>query len=333
MAPPVAALRRLRNVATAVTPLSHPIADESAAAAEDSATVVVDAPCGAVRGHDRGNAAAFFGIPFATAERWRPPQPAVAWEGVHDATSIGPACPQSDHPVPGFAASGPQDERHCLNLNLFASTSTSTSTKKPVLFWIHGGGFTHGAAYEPLYDGGILAAEGDCVVVSCNYRTGALGFLSLAGCSSDFSANNGLRDIVAALEWTRDSVAAWGGDPDNVTVFGESAGGVAVFCLLAMPSAAGLFAKAVCQSGGGSEKMPTARAAARTLDAMVGDGGSWEQLVDCPVEDILRAQVSNQSNSGVVVSLLSLSGNKLIQLPAQGISRIILCVSPINRSK
>ncbi len=148
---------------------------------------------------------------------------------------------------------------------------------------------THGAAYEPLYDGGILAAEGNCVIVSCNYRTGALGFLSLVGCSDRYTANNGLRDIVAALEWTQDNISAWGGDPDNVTVFGESAGAVIVFCLLAMPSAQGLFSKAICQSGGGNEKIPSAAAAARTLSALVGDSG-WETLVECSIEKILIAQ-------------------------------------------
>ena len=155
-----------------------------------------------------------------------------------------------------------------------------------------GGGFTHGAAYEPLYDGGVLAAEGDVVVVSCNYRTGALGFLRPD--AETTSGNNGMRDIVAALEWVRDSASNFGGDTGNITVFGESAGAAAVYCLLAMPSAAGLFHKAICQSGGGNTPMPSASAAARTvprmLEAMGKAEGDWRHLLDCPVEEILAAQ-------------------------------------------
>eukprot|EP01047_Picozoa_sp_COSAG01_P013883 COSAG01_NODE_663_length_14420_cov_77.011382_13_plen_578_part_00 len=291
--------------------------DGGATAAESSSGGRVEVPthCGPVRGIDRGATHAFFGIPYATAERWRAPRtPPAPWSGVRDASKIGAACPQSvPHPVPGFAASGPQDEESCLNLNIFCpcpsplttGPAPSAAAAAPVLLWIHGGGFTHGAAYEPLYDGGVLAAQG-AVVVSANWRLGALGFGFLGELGDQYSANNGLLDIIAALTWIRDNISQFGGDPQCVTVFGESAGAFAVFSLLAMPTAVGLFHRAICQSGGGSALQPTAEMGAagmRQLLSLVepGEGGaasSLEYLLDCPVEEIIAAQGKMAGLSG-----------------------------------
>jgi para-nitrobenzyl esterase len=187
----------------------------------------------------------------------------------------------------GFAASGPQDE-DCLNLNVF--TPACDAFKRPVMVWIHGGGFTHGAGYEALYDGGPLAVRGDVVVVTINYRLGALGLLRLPEIGA--RGNQGLLDQVMALAWVRDNIAAFGGDPTQVTIFGESAGSASVGCLATMPSARGLFRRAIQQSGIGRATTP--EAADRLADAMLSllglDRSRAKELLTIAPEQILQAQ-------------------------------------------
>ncbi len=258
---------------------------------------IVQTTYGALRAVQREGHLAFLGIPYAAAPagalRWRAPEPPAAWTGVRDAGAIGLAAPQTSHPIAGFAASGPQDE-DCLNLNVF--TPAVDGAPRPVLFWIHGGGFTHGAGYEPLYNGGPLATRGDVVVVTINYRLGALGYLFLGDVlpGRGLVANAGQRDQVAALEWVRDNIAAFGGDPGNVTIFGESAGAAAVGTLLAMPAARGLFHKAILQSGTGrASDRPTARALAEAMIAELGlDAGSAGKILELPAAAIVDAQTA-----------------------------------------
>jgi para-nitrobenzyl esterase len=221
---------------------------------------------------------------------------------VRVAKEPGLAAPQSSHPIPGFAASGPQGEE-CLNLNVF--TPAPGPGRRPVLFWIHGGGFTHGSGSEPLYDGGRLAGRGDVVVVTINYRLGALGYLYLADHlpGEGLSANAGQLDQVAALEWVRDNIEAFGGDPLNVTIFGESAGAAAVGTLLAMPAAKGLFHRAILQSGSGRAHEPAAASAiaGMLLDELGLDGATAGGLLSLPAGRIVEAQ-------GVVVEKTRASG-------------------------
>jgi len=258
---------------------------------------IVQTTYGALEGVQREAHLAFFGIPYAAAPagdlRWRAPRPPAAWTGVRTADAIGLAAPQTSHPIAGFAASGPQDE-DCLNLNVF--TPAADGAKRPVLFWIHGGGFTHGAGYEPLYNGGPLATRGDVVVVTINYRLGALGYLFLGDVlpGQGLVANAGQRDQVAALEWVRDNIAAFGGDPGNVTIFGESAGAGAVGTLLAMPAARGLFHKAILQSGTGrASDRATARALAEAMLAELGlDAASAGKILELPAAAIVDAQTA-----------------------------------------
>jgi para-nitrobenzyl esterase len=217
---------------------------------------------GRVSGLARQGHTAFLGIPYAKAERFAPPEPATPWSGVKEATTIGFAAPQTSHAIIGFAASGPQGE-DCLNLNVF--TPACDGGRRPVMVWIHGGGFTHGAGYEPLYDGGSLAVRGNVVVVTINYRLGALGLLCLPEIGA--RGNQALLDQVMALTWVRDNIGAFGGDPADVTVFGESAGSAAIGCLLTMPSARGLFRRSIQQSGVG--RASTADAAREIADVML----------------------------------------------------------------
>jgi len=255
----------------------------------DSATTLdaVTTGNGRLSGVARQGHIAFLGIPYATAKRFAPPMPAPAWSGVKEATKIGFAAPQTSHVISGFAASGPQDE-DCLNLNVF--TPACDGSKRPVMFWIHGGGFTHGAGYEQLYDGGPLAVRGDVVVVTINYRLGALGFLRLPEIGAH--GNQALLDQVMALRWVRDNIAAFGGDPAQVTIFGESAGSASVGCLVTMPAARGLFRRAIQQSGVGRAANPDVadRIGDAILELLGLDRTRAKDLLTIAPEKIVQAQ-------------------------------------------
>ncbi|MDX9997744.1 MAG: carboxylesterase/lipase family protein [Phenylobacterium sp.] len=262
---------------------------------EASTLEAVHTTGGRVEGVLREGHLVFWGIPYAAPpvgdRRFRPPQPASPWSTLRLAREIGYAAPQTPHPIQGFAASGPQDE-DCLNLNVF--TPAADGAGRPVLLWIHGGGFTHGAGYEAIYDGGAFASRHDVVVVSINYRLGALGFLSLP--EAGFGPNLGLLDQIAALKWVQANIESFGGDPANVTIFGESAGSASVAALLAMPAARGLFNRAILQSGVGRAAPPeiAARTAAAFLEALGLPPDRAAELQQVPVAEILRAQVAVQ---------------------------------------
>ena len=215
---------------------------------------VASTAAGLVRGVEEGGLWVFRGVPYARAEpgggRWRPPGAPTAWPGVRDAASWGPIAPQPP-PVPGLSLPGdPLDaDEDCLNLNLW--TPGLDDERRPVLVWHHGGGFTTGTGGSALFDGRHLARAG-VVVVTFNYRLGALGFLAhprLARRDGAGTANWGLLDQLALLRWVQDHVDGFGGDPGNVTVFGESAGAMSIADLLGSPAASGLFRRAVLQSG------------------------------------------------------------------------------------
>ena len=215
------------------------------------AMTIVSIANGSLTGRAAPGSNAFLGIPYAEAPvgelRWAPPMPALPWEGTRDATRFGSAPWQPsggplDGLVPGMGSDDQSDD--CLNLNVW---TPSTDGSRPVLVWIHGGAFSLGAGSLSVYDGSRLAAATNTVVVTINYRLGALGFMVIDDPSC--TPNVGLLDQVAALEWVRDNISAFGGDPDNITIFGESAGGGSVLSLLSMPSAVGLFQRAIVQSG------------------------------------------------------------------------------------
>jgi para-nitrobenzyl esterase len=207
---------------------------------------------GRVEGRETPTHQRFLGIPFAAPPvgrlRFAPPQPAAPWSGVRPALAAGLACPQTAHLLPGMDP-GPVGE-DCLALNVF--TPGADDGRRPVMVWFHGGGFTTGSSTQAIYDASRLAVRGDVVVVTVNYRLGALGFLAPRAAGLDLEGatdNAGMLDQVAALGWVRDNIAAFGGDPAKVTIFGESAGGMSVATLLAMPAARGLFRRAIAQSG------------------------------------------------------------------------------------
>ena len=209
---------------------------------------------GRLRGHLDEGIPAFFGIPYGSNPsgelRFQAPLPAPPWSGVREASEFGPIAPQPAA-LGGFAIPGDPSEQSedCLSLNVW--TPSIDGPLLPVMFFIHGGSFTSGTGASLVYRGGVLAGEGNVVVVTINYRLGALGFLGHAALQGKNGSlgNFGLMDQVLALEWVRDNIASFGGDAKNVTIFGESAGAMSVCALLASPTANGLFHKAIVQSG------------------------------------------------------------------------------------
>ncbi len=217
---------------------------------------VVATRAGRVEGFSRRGILHFKGIPFATPPRgelrFRAPQPPKPWEGVRPAREFGPSAPQGPPAlrIAGYLMGGSQASQDCLYLNLW--TPGADRARRPVLVWLHGGAFLMGSGSSALYSGSRLALRGDAVVVTLNYRLGALGFLDASGLERGPHvppANLGLLDQLCALEWVRDNIEQFGGDPQCVTLFGESAGAMAAATLLAAPRARGLFHRAILQSG------------------------------------------------------------------------------------
>ena len=247
-----------------------------------------------VRGVTAEGVAAFRGIPFAAppfgSNRFRPPQPPASWDGVRDAAAFGPACPQTSldpDPLRNAYFNPVTTGEDCLNLNVW--TPDPGAARLPVMVWIHGGGYMTGSGSAVAHDGTTWARDG-VVYVSLNYRMHVEGFLHLGG----ETANLGLLDQVAALEWVRDNIAGFGGDPDNVTIFGQSAGGVSVMHLLAMPGAAGLFRRAIAQSGSTRVIAPVdfARRVAARASELLGVDATPDAMRDLPTERILPAVVT-----------------------------------------
>lgn len=214
---------------------------------------VVNAPAGAMKGETDGTLNVFKGIPFAQPPvgtlRWKPPVAMPRWPGVKSVAAFGPECIQPDSRLATLYSEPPKPmSEDCLTLNIWVPTHAKNA---PVFFWIYGGALSGGASSDAVYDGTRLAQRG-IIVVTINYRLGALGWLAHPELSAEsplgISGNYGLLDQIAALRWVKENIAAFGGDPANVTIAGESAGGLSVMYLMASPDARGLFAKAIAQS-------------------------------------------------------------------------------------
>ena len=279
--------------------------------AQVAAGPVVDTVNGKVRGLTDHGTLVFrglsYGAPTGGANRFMPPQPVVKWTGVRDALLFGASSPQSDATGGDrnvvMRAALPQDPpgvsetEDCLVVNVWTPAVTG---KRPVMVWLHGGGFSSGSASHPLYDGGNLSRRGDIVFVGVNHRLNVFGFTHLAaggGAPFASSGNAGMLDIVQALQWVRAIIAAFGGDPDNVTIFGESGGGAKVSTLLAMPQAKGLFHRAIIESGPGL-RAGSAQDAARAADILAAELGlkanQIRELQAVPTDKLLAAYFSIQ---------------------------------------
>lgn len=219
------------------------------AAAQAAPTEVVQIETGKLQGVVEAGVQKFLGIPYAArpvgALRWQPPQAPAAWSDVRQANQFGPFCPQQQRGV--FAA--PSTTEDCLYLNVFAPQAATGGARRAVMVWFYGGGLYSGESND--YDASKLVSRGDVLVVTLNYRVGALGFLSHPALNGEGHAavNYGIMDQQFALKWVHDNIAAFGGDPDNVTIFGQSGGGTSVMANLASPLSKGLFHRAINQSG------------------------------------------------------------------------------------
>jgi para-nitrobenzyl esterase len=226
------------------------ITSPSGAFADEKTTGVIQLDSGPISGKIEDGVRIFLGVPYAAppvgALRWKPPQGVASWTQVRNCTAFGPCCPQPKQQDTG------QFSEDCLYLNVW-TTAENPDAKLPVMVWIHGGGFNFGCTSLPEYNGPSLAKRG-VVVVTVNYRLGPLGFLVhpfLARESvHDVSGNYGLLDQIAALKWVHKNIAAFGGDPDRVTIFGQSAGSRSLTLLMISPLSAGLFHRAIAESGG-----------------------------------------------------------------------------------
>lgn len=284
-------LRLLVAIATPVTLAAAP------SAVAQGAPVAIDT--GAVSGTTDGPLTVFKGIPYAAPPvgplRWKAPQPALPWTGVRDARSFGAACPQGPEHKEPWAQVGAMSE-DCLFLNVWRPTK---SGKYPVMVFLHGGGFTYGAAGVPLYDGAGLAKRG-VVIVTINYRLGRLGFFAHPALTKEDPGgqlgNYAIMDQIAALQWVRRNITGFGGDPANVTLFGESAGAGSVQILMGTPVAKGLFHKAISESGAGSSSLfpirggmiNAERVGEMWADSLSLKNATAEQLRAVPLADVVK---------------------------------------------
>lgn len=241
-------------------------------------SAIANTQYGKIRGFLDAGVFTFKGVPYgqttAGENRWLPAKPPAPWQGERPTLVYGANCPQTLHDFTAVEQSFLQDwtdgymSEDMLKLNIWTPSLTG---KRPVMFYIHGGGFSFGSSYElASHEGARMARRHDVVQVSVNHRLNALGFLDLSqvgGAPYADSANVGMTDLVAALKWVRDNIANFGGDPDNVLIYGQSGGGSKVTTLMGMPSAAGLFHRAIVQSGGGGN--PPDAELARTLTKQI----------------------------------------------------------------
>ncbi len=275
---------------------ADPFADLFAQAPASAGTAmrspVIEIASGRVQGAVETGVNVFKGIPYGSptggANRFRAPQPVAPWSGVRDALAYGATAAQGTARTP----SGSED---CLVLNVW-SRGPAGNARRPVMVWLHGGGFATLSGSSAMYDGGNLCRRGDVVVVTLNHRLNVFGYLHLADLAGDdwtAAGNAGMLDIVQALQWVRTNIERFGGDPDNVTIFGESGGGRKVSTLLAMPDAKGLFHRAIIQSGPGLHLQPRdksneiAVALFKELGLQHGDVRALQQV---PTERLIGAQ-------------------------------------------
>src|SRR5580700_8100589 len=277
--------------------------------AQDEKFVIAETAFGKIRGVDNSGIKIFKGIPYgantAGANRFMPPAEPADWSGVRDALAYGSSAPQRDPAAPPrppgtLTISGenlPAEGEDCLVLNVWTpavGTAVTSARKRPVMFWCHGGGFATGSGSSPDNDGTNLARRGDVVVVTINHRLNVLGFANLSEFSPAFAASGdaGMLDIVQALKWVRSNISQFGGDPNTVTIFGQSGGGRKVETLLAMPTAKGLFHRAIVESGAAVRVVDRDVAVhnAEQLLAKLGlDAKNVRALQELPVEKIMSA--------------------------------------------
>jgi para-nitrobenzyl esterase len=278
------------------------------AGAADLESAIGDTSTGKVRGVVIDGIKVFKGIPYGAstsgANRFMPPVKAAAWTGTRDALAFGPTAPQSSSGTAGTTAEGSpvQQSEDCLVLNVF-TPGLNDGRKRPVMVWMHGGGFSTGSGSGHILDGTSLAHTHDVVVVTLNHRLNVFGYTYLGDAmGSDFalSSSAGLLDLVVALEWVRDNITNFGGDPNLVTIFGQSGGGRKVATLMSMPGAKGLFHRAIIESGA-VLRLTTHDDAVRYTDLLLAElglkAGQVRELQNLPMAQLLAADAAVQKKT------------------------------------
>ena len=273
--------------------------------ADEGSSVTVETSYGRVRGTDVAGIKTFKGIPYGAStagrNRFKPPMAPAKWTGVRDAIAYGPSAPQREpgvgraaSPIAVAAAGLPAESEDCLVLIVW-TPALGDGRRRPGMFWCHGGGFATGSGSSPVTEGANLARRGDVVVVTINHRLNILGFTALedaGGAEFAGSGDAGMLDIVFALQWVRDNIARFGGDPNTVMIFGQSGGGRKVTTLLAMPSARGLFHRAIIESGATLklvEREQGARVAHELMSTLGIPKGQARELQKLPLDKIMGA--------------------------------------------
>jgi len=259
--------------------------------------IIVEVECGKVKGYTENDLHIFKGIPYAEPPvgdlRFNPPQAKKPWDGVLETTEFGPCAFQGYTALEGVTGKLQPESEDCLTLNIW--TPGIDDKKRPVMFWIHGGGFLFGGSKSPAYDGSNLAKRGDVVIVTINYRLGAFGYLFIPG----ITANVGQLDQVLALKWVYDNIAKFGGDPSNITIFGESAGAYSVISLLAMPAAKGLFSRVIAESMPFIDPKVTKKPTKQLMRALGVKIGDIDTLRKMTPEEIIKAQNEVTKQNGL----------------------------------
>jgi len=308
---------------------------EIIASAKDA---IVKTESGLVAGYIEDGIYIYKGIPYAAAERFMPPTKAKTWEGIRSSRAYGPTCPQKKRMgwmIDEMAFESRWDDGYpgedCLRANIWTK-GINDGKKRPVMVWLHGGGYSAGSGQElPAYDGTNLCEKGDVVIVSLNHRLNVLGFLDLSAFGEKYaqSGNVGLLDLIAALQWVKDNIANFGGDPSNVTIFGQSGGGGKVTALLTSQRAKNLFNKAIIESGSLSQMMEqkySKRIGMTVMEELGLKASQIDQLKDIPYEKLLAvgenavAKVKAEVTTEGTMSLLfgwcpTVDGNVLTSQP------------------
>ena len=280
---------------------THPEKAEPAALETSAKVTTVQTASGPVAGYVDDGVFIYKGIPYAKAARFMPAEDPDPWTEVRSSRAYGPTCPQDkrmgwydDNQAFAMHWDDGFPDEDCLRVNVWTA-GIKDGAKRPVMVWLHGGGFRAGSGQEQIgYDGTNLARDHGVVVVSLNHRLNVLGFLDLSAYGAKYvhSGNLGMMDIVKALQWVRDNIAQFGGDPANVTIFGQSGGGGKVSTLMAMPSAKGLFNKAIVQSGSITQLMQpkySRRVGAKTVEALHLNPSRISEIEKVPYEELLAA--------------------------------------------
>lgn len=329
------ALSGLTVAASAKVESQTSAGDETVLARKDVAVAATES--GKVAGYVARGIFAFKGIPYAASAdgqmRFMPPRKPPPWSGIRSSRQFGPICPQDqgqgrfhDEESFIFRWNNAVQSEDCLRINIW-TPGIRDNAKRPVMVWLHGGGFEAGSGHDlPAFDGENLSRRGDVVVVTLNHRLNLLGYLDLSAYGSQYadSGNVGMLDIVAALEWVRDNIAEFGGDPARVLIFGQSGGGAKVGTLLAMPAARGLFHRAVIESGSfplSNTPEKSRRFAAMVLAELGLTGGEVARLTELPFATLQRAgaaAMQKANGSFDIVNFRSLQSRLLYGPVADG---------------